>query len=695
MTSVRLVFVSLLGIAILFSTFVVSCQGERDSPPGDEGFSIGSARGGICSQGALKACYGATVSATGARLCHEGVQECLSDGTWDTCELPIDPSKVAIIGDPELCGGCDPACFATLDRPVDGETTGDNSGAVRYDEAADGLVLDPFSSGGGRHAYIANSPDSTVSKVALEDYNDHGTVVTAGDEVGRYLVGNPGKRCGCWCDGCNHPSRTAVDSQGNGYVASRAFGGQGSVTKIAGERSECRDRDGNFALDTSSGAADLLAWGADECVLWTKMVGETDCIPCDNPSCALDPNDCDWGLDPDCAPCGATGCSADPSCTRSGVPRALAFDKIGRLWVGMSQERRFYVLDASSGDVLDTVDVDLRPYGAAVGRDGLLWFTDGCCERRPIQSIDTVEMTKGQVFENRGTCEGSYGITVDFQNRVIIGGYPNNCISRFDHNLGDTVEAWEGIEVGHSTGGVRGVTIDAEGRYWGTQSRNKNAMGPHFLVRFLEGGPPHDWYTIHGCGVPIGLAPDFAENVWAVCQRSNNLARIDVTGAHSADVDHFPVGPSPYTYSDFTGFHRATITAPEGHYTRLHDSAVVCTDDTNVLWSQLYFDVETPASTSIEFWSRTANDIIGIASATKVLLGIVPAATSPIEISGLLSDLGLTHDRYFEVNVVLKTTEFTATPVFRSMQLVQYCECSCDVDASCSADCECDRQCGS
>src|SRR5207253_1850973 len=50
----------------------------------------------------------------------------------------------------------------------------------------------------------------------------------------------------------NSPSRTAIDFNGDIFVANRAFGGQSSVTHIANEISACKDRNKNGKIDTSS-----------------------------------------------------------------------------------------------------------------------------------------------------------------------------------------------------------------------------------------------------------------------------------------------------------------------------------------------------------------------------------------------------------------------------------------------------------
>ena len=68
------------------------------------------------------------------------------------------------------------------------------------------------------------------------------------------------------------------------YVANRAFGGQGTITKIAGFREDCVDRNGDGVIQTSedvnlNGLIDRHIpgeyWGQeDECLLWTVDVGQ-------------------------------------------------------------------------------------------------------------------------------------------------------------------------------------------------------------------------------------------------------------------------------------------------------------------------------------------------------------------------------------------------------------------------------------
>ena len=198
-----------------------------------------------CEDGQVASCYSDGPNENGE--CLEGNRYC-EDGAWSECDF-TNAGVLPIIGDPELCGGCDPACFRQHTCPTGRDLTEDNAENVRFDLDRDGLVL-----GGrtvsARYAYIANSGENTVSKIDL------GTRV----EVGRYYVGGS-------------PSRTAVDSRGNCLVAMRSEHHQ-NVAKIAGDQSYCVDRNRNGRIDTSGGS-NVLSRGTDECVIWwsTAAVG--------------------------------------------------------------------------------------------------------------------------------------------------------------------------------------------------------------------------------------------------------------------------------------------------------------------------------------------------------------------------------------------------------------------------------------
>lgn len=621
-----LLMTTIVAVAVLLA----ACEQGGPGLPADDGFRVCSGQGCDCEPGRIMACYpeAPLVDEAGEAYCVEGIRTCGDDGLWGECIFPEGAARYALIGDPELCGGCDPGCFRVHDCPTQLDLDADNSNNVRFDLDADGLVL-----GGqlfnARYAYIANDPQSTVSKLDL----------STGEEVARYRVGLPGLT--------NSPSRTAIDSRGDAYVANRAFGQQGSVTKMAGDRSNCYDRNRDGDIDTSTGGADIRPYGEDECVLWTVSVGPSN-----------------------------------------GIPRAVAVDADDRVWVGLYNTRRFDVLDANDGSLIRSVNVSGYPYGAAIGGDGRLWYPNGCCGRSWIQAVDTGTFAVGSTISNTSSCAGSYGIAVDLEGRVLLGGYSNSCVSRYDPPTG----AWQSFTA--ASGMTRGVTIDADGHVW-TASHSGSA--PHWLTRWNDDGTGRVTYTLRdtaagrNCSVPIGVGADFEGRIWTPCQSTSNVARLD---PDTGQVTIHNAGPNPYTYSDFTGFLRATVTSPEGSYRRRYDSRLTCSADQSTEWSQLYWEVETPAGSQINFWGRTAAVTTDLGMAADMLLGSIPGDIPPADIDRIMTASGVTNGlRYFEVRVQLRSLDGDTSPVFRNMNMVYYCVCSCDVSASCDAGCTCDEDC--
>src|SRR5262249_38800100 len=122
-------------------------------------------------------------------------------------------------------------------------------------------------------AWIANSGEGTVSKIDTR----------TGREVARYPSARHYNHQTCLRTATNQgdcPSRTAVDGNGDVWVANRAFGGIGSVSKIA--NLGCPDRNGDGVITTSRDLnndgvidprSDEFAGDNDECVLFTVDAG--------------------------------------------------------------------------------------------------------------------------------------------------------------------------------------------------------------------------------------------------------------------------------------------------------------------------------------------------------------------------------------------------------------------------------------
>jgi hypothetical protein len=230
-----------------------------------------------CMPGESFFCYTGPAGTLGVGPCVQGIRPCEAGFLAERCDGETIPAPVEIcgdgidndcdgLGDEEAegpCGDCDATCRS--DGEV--EPAPDDPGATGLMGNPDGpgVILGSEDLRAG-YLWSANDPEGTVSKVDL----------VTGAEVSRYRVG-------LWGNNCDSPSRTAVDSVGNAYVSNRAHVGcagcnQGSVTKMAGDRRFCVDRDGSTTITTSTGSTPL-ALGTDECVIWTAAVGTAGGIP--------------------------------------------------------------------------------------------------------------------------------------------------------------------------------------------------------------------------------------------------------------------------------------------------------------------------------------------------------------------------------------------------------------------------------
>jgi streptogramin lyase len=516
-------------------------------------------------------------------------------------------------GDEEVfgpCGDCDVTCRS--DGPVVPVPSDPGASGLGTNPDGPGVVLGSEDVRAG-YLWAANDPDGSVSKLDL----------ATGAEVARYRVG-------MWGDGCDSPSRTAVDGLGNAYVAARAHVGcagrnQGSVTKMAGDRRFCVDRNGNTVIDTSTGPA-ALALGADECVLWR-------------------------------VPLGGAG----------GIPRALAIDlgdeehPEGHPWVGAYNEMRGYQLDPDDGAVLNTVDFNVNSYGFAIDSNGWIWIS-GRGPARHIQRFHTVTLAVEPAIPI-GACGGldPYGITVDVLNRVWVGIWldGNCCAARYNPADG----SWFGVNTRPGWGGVRGIAADADGTIWAAIHQNwgggaiasfNGDDGSGLVVRDIAGV------------IPVGVGVDELGHVWTVNQATSNVTRLTkATGA----LEQFPVGPSPYTYSDFTGYQRRLM-VPRGTWTRDYER---CAVDSFDRWGTITWDADVPVGAELSITGASADTSAGLDAASSVSLAAVPSDVPPVDVEAAFAVAGVPLLRFLRVTVTLEASPDRESPVFRSLDVRWHC----------------------
>jgi streptogramin lyase len=311
------------------------------------------------------------------------------DGIDNDCDGLTDENLV------NACGLCDAPCY-TEDWTDDSDfNTGESDGVA----AADGLRLNANSQV-FNDLWIANSADDTVSRFDTER-----RIL-----IGTYPVGiNAG-------NGNDSPSRTAVDFDGNSWVANRAFGGtvNGSIAKVRG---------GDCVTD---------------CVIASVRIGGTD-----------------MGL------------------------RALAIDPRGYVWVGSWNGRSAYRVDPDTLEVRGPFNLGVSPYGFAVDREGILWVANINSGTEALAAFDTNTETLLRVGGSQAGGPGlqPYGIAIDANGDIWLGNWTLNGLVFVDR---DEFLAGRGGFVRYDTSpsltNTRGVAIDRDGFIW-IASSGSNRVG--------------------------------------------------------------------------------------------------------------------------------------------------------------------------------------------------------------------------
>jgi streptogramin lyase len=570
------------------------------------------AEGCACEAGDSFFCYEGPAGTENVGQCQRGVRRCI-DGQLGPCEGQVLPDRMedcedgidnncnGEVDEAYLCGDCTPPCHT--EGPVEPSPSDPGASGLIPNPDGPGVILGSSEDEGG-FAWIANTDDGTVSKLDI----------FTGAELGRYRVGLTGT-------GADAPSRTAVDDYQSAYVANRAFDRQGSVTKIAGFERYCIDRNGNGTIDTSHGS-EPLALGEDECVLWTAEVGGVN-----------------------------------------GIPRALVIDygtldtRLGFPWVGLFNEMRFYKLSPADGSVLETVDVDVHTYGAAIDSEGWIWISGR--SSNAIQRFHYLSYAvEPSIPVPASPCGGTdpYGITVDMNDRVWVGVWSEGGACRYDPDDG----SWFFVGTG---GRGRGVAVDADNVIWVSNDDNNT------LYRFNadDGGGLQSY---GGLGTtPIGVGADRLGKIWTINHGSNNASRFN---PDTTTFESFPVGTHPYTYSDFLGFQR-WLHMPVGIWIRSFERCDLREGDA---WLHITWDTETPSDSHITILGRSADTTGEILSAPEVTIAEIgpdPDSGSR-DLETVYTAAGETLGRYLEITVIMVPASVELlSPVFKSLQVFFTC----------------------
>lgn len=358
--------------------------------------------------------------------------------------------------------------------------------------------------------WVANTNESTVSKIDTREFV----------EAGRYIT-RP--------DGMGSPSRTSVSVDGRAVaIANRRTG----LVKIWADASDCEDTNGTMGIQTSSGPSDILAWGEEECVAWfNPFEGQTVQRPV-----AWTPGECPedqkiWTVTAD-------GGASEGQCgPGSGVTVHLVDGISGDI---------DWSLPIPNGDAPCTQGGgQVGAYGGAVDGDGNFWFHGR--ENTYLIRVE-LETMDYEVFDDESAGFGSYGITVDQEGRVWTTRYDR--VSMFDYDT----KQWTDVTMPFLPG-ESGLSEDQEGRIWtGGKGMAGNYVGWVDKDSLMAG----DSFVLNG-EYPKGVSVDFDGKIWAV--GGSTAIRIEPDD-YTQEVYNGLNGA--YTYSDMAGGALKNVACPEG-----------------------------------------------------------------------------------------------------------------------------------
>ncbi|GAB4111232.1 MAG: hypothetical protein OHK0013_47220 [Sandaracinaceae bacterium] len=567
-----------------------------------------------CVEGQSAPCYRGPSGTRGVGICRAGRARCVG-GYFGLCEGEVVPALLELcdLEDDDCdgrvdervtspCGACDASCVGGVWGSV--ETPFEPGGPlVLTDDGSLTLGARPITTS---TVWVPNSEDGTISRLDAERAIETARYATAD------LLGVPPE-----------PSRVAVDWNGDAWVLNRAFGGQGTATKIAGSLERCVDRDDDGIIETSGGPDDVLPFGQDECVLLHVPVGAPATPGSDGAVPRAIAIDGDRGLD------GASG---------------------GDAWVGLHGEQAVVELDGLTGEVLQRVETPgFAPYMAAFDARGVLWMGS---QRGVLVRIDpSFEPPDVTRVELDARCFETYSIAIDRADRLYLTGFACDRVWRYTPWRG----LFEPLTVPPSP---RGVAL-LDDALWVAHSDGRAtvvsletfSVSTTIELDLAPGEPlrPRD---------TVGAAVDGLGHVWLVSEAGGPngggvATRVDAT-ARTVDAQ-VEVGRSPHAQGDLSGWQRLGEREPEGtaRHVFLGCETGFATD-----WQRLHLDAEAGAGGSVVLSLRRAESVETLASEAFVRLGVFPVVALPI-------DLDVDDGGVIEVEIVLRSTSRRSAPVIR------------------------------
>jgi hypothetical protein len=469
--------------------------------------------------------------------------------------------------------------------------------------------------------WIANAGEDSLSKIDT----------TTGRELGRYRTwfgsgafSNKGAFTGA------APSRSAVDIDGNAYIANRHFDNQPPmVMKVLAE--SAISRPGQAGTSTDADNSGTISAAETRSVVNGAGVN----FDCNATACESQDERVAWT-------------STLPTSESGQLGRALCIGTDGNLWLGVFSSQRYYKLSAADGSIIGgPYAVPWTPYGCLVDGNGILWSaslgnTLGRMDTKAVNPAATATAFNDGSSQNYGIALGNGKVYMASLSGL---GYR-------EFTPGSNTFATPGGSKGLSS---TGISVDGSGNIWtGPYTSGGVRKYDKTTGALLCSGANQFSGSIETRGVIV----DADNNIWQINRFTNSIAKY--RGSDCAPLGTFPVGFDPYTYSDATGFAARNTTTPTGTWTVTNDSSIA-----GQAWSKIGWNASTPAGTSVTVAAR-ASDV----QANLGGLPFVPVANG--------ANPGLT-GRFIQVQTRLNANASGTTPVLFDLTLTKTDQ-TCDVD---------------
>ena len=509
----------------------------------------------------------------------------------------------------------------------DGDFDAGTLNNVRHNPVSHQLILDRTAVSKTRLVWVSNTtPGGGVAGTPLSP----GWIVrintTIGPNLGKQtarfdsvLTSINGQPTGAATSG-NNPGRVAVDPNGDVWIVNRAYydgDKQGSLSKFSGNLSHCIDRNNNGVIDTSSD---------------TNGDGIID--PYKTPALGTPAAQVEYHAQSDeciltTIPIGAVG----------DIPRAVAVDRAGKIWVATWRGHRLYRFNPNEPVALEasrlftsagspSVPYTASFYSAATADDYIYLTSNTNWENTPGTgrvirvNINDINQADSVVCGAAGqTCGAVYGIVaIPGTHKAWAGGYAGQGVYKVDFDASPPTCTCVTLP---ST--ITAVTYDLNGKVWASGYSSGNVYRINPTTNAVEAT------CATGGGSPHGLSVDFDGFIWSVQDSPNHLVRFDpVATANNCGRVAFPIdrgalavppGASaynylPYLYSDFTGVQidRQAPYTYLGNWDGAHDGGA-----SNIPWSKVSWNAEpqgaVPGQTTLTVSVRAANTVAALGQA--------------------------------------------------------------------------------